>query len=273
MKSLPILVLFCLLWLASISTGEPVQAPMVLENVAVTFSVSGWNHRTWEKQSFVLQADGKLGGLWAESGSFSLTTAHRQTPDGTFQYRPLPETGRAELVLSLDGTQTPLVKQLRFNSATHASVLNDDIYAHPESMQLSGMGGDQEMLNLSNRVEVSAGGAAHTGFVLGTPGHYLIRVVGPTLREFGVGDGVASPSLKMHKVGLPEHKIVFEAGFLAPSEVTRRAAQLVGAFPLIQNGEDVALIVRLYPGTYVAEALNPTDQSGQLMIELYALPF
>lgn len=273
MKLMPLFIVVSLACRSALPAAEPVEAPVVLENIAVTFSESGWNNRTWEKKSFVLRPNGEVEGLWAESGSFVLTSGYRATPSGTYSYQPLEETGRAELVLFLDGVEVPVVKQLRFHSATVASVLKDDFFAFPESMRITAMGGDQPMLNVSNRVEVSAGGSAHTGFVLGKTGQYLVRVVGPTLREFGVEDAAGATGIKLHRVGFPEHDIIFEAGLSAPSEVLRRAAQWVGAFPLVEDEQDVAVMVRLYPGTYVAEALNPTDQSGQVMIELYALPF
>lgn len=262
-----------LLGAASLSAQDAVDAPETLEDVAITFVESGWNNRTWERRSYLLRRGGVVEGLWVESGAFASTLSYRETAGGTYEYRRLAEVERAELVLSLEGNEAPLVKQLRFFSNDGASVLHSDIFAHPESMRIQRMGGDQELLNLSNRAEIYAGGSAHTGFVLGKTGLYLIRVVGPTLKAFGVTDAVDAVGLTLHFVGDTTSELECEVGRAVPPEVLRRAAEWVGAFPLGEDGQDVAIMVRLYPGTYVAEARNLTASSGQAMIELYALSF
>ena len=47
----------------------------------------------------------------------------------------------------------------------------------------------------------------------------------------------------------------------------------VGAFPLPEGSKDAAVIIRLQPGSYVAQAsaVDPTE-SGQVLIEVYILP-
>ena len=128
--------------------------------------------------------------------------------------------------------------------------------------QLSPLGG------CSNRSFVRPGGSALTGFVVSGSENQIVivRAVGPGLAQFGITNFLRDPVLTGVANGNND--------WTTPNaEGIRRTSTAFGIFPLPEGSKDAALIARLRPGSYVAEAssLDPTD-SGQILIEVYILP-
>lgn len=112
-----------------------------------------------------------------------------------------------------------------------------------------------------------------TGFALAGNGAktLLIRAVGPTLTQFGVGNPMANPSLTLYQGTAP----IFtnDDWSNAPDVAALQAAsQTVGAFPLPARSRDAAMLITLMPGTYSAQAHGIADTSGNVLIEVYAVP-
>jgi hypothetical protein len=128
--------------------------------------------------------------------------------------------------------------------------------------ELSPLGG------CSNRSFVRPGGSALTGFAIsGTENRIvLVRAVGPGLAQFGITNFLRDPVLTGVGRGNDDWTSTTAEGI-------RRTSAALGVFALPVASKDAAVIARLRPGSYVAQAssLDPTD-SGQILIEVYILP-
>ena len=272
MMNRPFAIVVALIFSVVGHAQEVVEAPERLENVIITFTEFGRDSINQIKCSFVVRGQGELEGLWEEGKFGSFTTNYREAPDGSFTYKRLDQKGRADLVVWWDGESEPVTKELEFRSENTASNIAGNYRYGSEGVTLHAIDSDQQMLNLSNRCEISAQGSAHSGFVLKDSGKYLVRVVGPTLAAFGVETPVRAPAAEVHIVGSLRPLSELAAGRSAPPAVHRAAARLVGSFPLPESSADVAFVAQLRPGAYVIEARNPTSEAGEVLIEMYALP-
>lgn len=115
-----------------------------------------------------------------------------------------------------------------------------------------------------------AGNADRTlvaGFVVSGTGNkpLLVRAVGPTLANFGVGNPLADPNLNIMR-GATSVATNNDWGNAAP--LAALAAQ-VGAFPLTPGSRDSAVQLSLAPGTYTAVVGGGTATLGSALIEIY----
>ncbi|MCC5021305.1 MAG: hypothetical protein J6386_00130 [Candidatus Synoicihabitans palmerolidicus] len=126
------------------------------------------------------------------------------------------------------------------------------------------------LTNLSARTNLTANSEVTVGFVLDgqTPRGVLIRAVGPGLAEFGVTGTLLDPQLLLLTGSTPEVGNNDWNG----SEISRAAAEQVGAFALTFDSKDAALVTTLPPGAYTARVTAPTNQSGIVLVEVYLLP-
>lgn len=128
---------------------------------------------------------------------------------------------------------------------------------------------DQRVANLSTRGQ--AGGGANvmiTGFVVG-PGaskDILIRAVGPRLAQapFGLTGTLTDPVLNIFNAD--NQLVLSNDNWVATDQATMNA---VGAFSLVNNSRDAALVARLSPGTYTAQVTGPGTQTGIALLEVY----
>ncbi len=125
------------------------------------------------------------------------------------------------------------------------------------------------LLNVSVRKHLGAGVTA--GFVLGgtTPTRVLIRVVGPGLAAFGVGDTVVDPQLTLFagSTKIAENNDWAGAGALTA------AFSSVGAFALPgATSKDAVLLVSLQPGNYSVLATGVNTTTGVALVEVYEVP-
>lgn len=122
---------------------------------------------------------------------------------------------------------------------------------------------------LSNLAVRAQGGAETliTGFTIG-PGvnkTVLVRAVGPTLGEFGVGETLADPKLELFTGAT---KVAENDNWNASDAATFLA---VGAFPLGANSKDAALIATLAPGNYTAQVSGVGGTNGIALVEVYEI--
>ena len=134
----------------------------------------------------------------------------------------------------------------------------------------SGIGMAVRLVNVSARNFVGTGdNILIAGFVVdGTVGKtLLIRAVGPTLASFGVDGTLADPRLEI--LNSAAAKVVENdnwSGTLAPT------AAAVGAFPLVPNSRDAAVLVTLPPGAYSAQISGIGGGTGEALVEVYEVP-
>lgn len=264
-------ILFALVSPFSAIGQDVVQSPDDLDNILITFSQVDGSLRGTIRQSYLLRPNGVVEGLWSEETWWGWVESYVPLSGGTFQYRRLNDLRQAELILKL-GDEGPVRRVLDFSSSSRAMVVNGDRFS-PMSMEIHPISRNRSIHNVSLRCSLPAGGSAHAGVVLDENETYLIRVIGPSLEAFGVENPLSHPLLSIHRNGRADDEFGFRAGRVAADQVARRAARLVGAFPLGETGGDVALIGRLYRGIYTFQATNPTDDEGEVLIELYPLPF
>ena len=94
----------------------------------------------------------------------------------------------------------------------------------------------------------------------------LVRGIGPTLTDFGVGGALADPKLELYDarpVKLFENDN-WNAGLAA-------TFQSVGAFPLETGSRDAALLTTLPPGSYTAQVSGVAGGTGEALVEIYEI--
>ena len=97
----------------------------------------------------------------------------------------------------------------------------------------------------------------------------LIRVVGPGLAAFGVGDTVVDPQLTLFagSTKIAENNDWAGAGALTA------AFSSVGAFALPgATSKDAVLLVSLQPGNYSVLATGVNTTTGVALVEVYEVP-
>lgn len=122
--------------------------------------------------------------------------------------------------------------------------------------------------NLSSRLRLASGDSSRSviaGFVVagGPTNTLLIRAVGPSLTAQGITNPVAAPTLKLYS---GQNVIAQNTGWNNSAEI-RDAGQRLGAFDLLPNSTDSALLVNLAPGVYTAQV--EASGSGTVLVEVY----
>ena len=146
-------------------------------------------------------------------------------------------------------------------------VLDDSAMAIPAP---AGAAGSSRLVNLSTRAFVPPGGALSLGFyVRGTTAKpLLVRAVGPTLAQFGIGGALAEARLEVLAAGSAT-ALAANRGWGGGAEL-RDAFARVGAFPLAADSRDSATQISLAPGGYVVRLTSgDAPASGIALAELY----
>jgi uncharacterized delta-60 repeat protein len=145
----------------------------------------------------------------------------------------------------------------------------------PVSLTVSGApsstGGSARLANISSRGYVGSGDETMiAGFaVSGTAQHtVLIRAVGPTLGDYGVGHTLTDPKLTLFS-GSTSLFVSDDWGREGNASAIAAAATKVGAFPLPPTGKDAVLLVALKPGNYTAQVSAASGEGGIALIEVY----
>jgi hypothetical protein len=131
----------------------------------------------------------------------------------------------------------------------------------------------QRLINISSRAYAGSGdGTAIAGFVISgnEAKPVLIRAIGPSLAQFGVGNVLSAPRLQLYHDG----KLVAEnSGWSAGVDADEIAAVAAraNAFPLPSLSDDAAIYTSLAPGAYTALLSSSNGASGNALIEVYDL--
>lgn len=111
------------------------------------------------------------------------------------------------------------------------------------------------------------------GFVVGgdLPARLLIRGIGPSLAQFGVGGFLVDPQLSIYDSAATV--IASNDNWGADDAASKAAtAQLVGAFSLSSGSRDATLLITLPPGAYTAHLNGAANATGVGLIEIYSVP-
>lgn len=125
---------------------------------------------------------------------------------------------------------------------------------------------EARLSNLAIRAQAGAGADLITGFTIGAGGTktVLVRAVGPTLGQFGIGDALADPKLELFS---GERKIAENDNWAAGDAA---AFATVGAFALAAGSKDAALVTTLPGGSYTVQ-VSGLGAGGVALVEVYEL--
>lgn len=140
-----------------------------------------------------------------------------------------------------------------------------------ELYDVAGTGNGSRLVNVSARSQVGTGGEILiAGFTVSGNGqrNLLIRGIGPTLANFGVGGVLANPKLELYSGNTK----LQENDDWGGSATVATAANTVFAFGLPSNSKDSALVVALSPGQYTVQVSGVGSTTGVALIEVYELP-
>ncbi len=130
------------------------------------------------------------------------------------------------------------------------------------------------LINLSARSQVGTGpDRLIPGFVIDgdVAKTLLIRAVGPTLSEFGVGGVLENPVMRLF-AGSRELASNDDWGSGSRSDAIAVAAGTVGAFPIDSSSKDAALLITLNPGAYTVQVSGLDNTTGVCLVEIYEVP-
>lgn len=134
--------------------------------------------------------------------------------------------------------------------------------------------GTSKWANLSTRVFAGTGAnALAVGFVItGTvPKNYLVRVVGPSLAQFGITGFLPDPAFQVVPSGSPTP--VAQNNDWGGSQALASAMAGVGAFPFTgPASKDSAAVVTLAPGGYSVVVTTSAANAGIALVEVYEMP-
>jgi hypothetical protein len=131
-------------------------------------------------------------------------------------------------------------------------------------------------INLSTRANVGTGeNILIAGFVVtGTVSRrILVRGIGPTLRNFGLGPNavLADPQLKL--LNASGATLATNDNWASGDNAAyiASASTAAGAFPLANGSADSAIIIMLAPGSYTAQlsGVGTTNNTGIALLEVY----
>ena len=126
------------------------------------------------------------------------------------------------------------------------------------------------LVNLSVRSRVGTGSEILVvGFAIdgSAPKQLLIRAVGPTLANFGVGGVLPNPQLALFRQGA--RASLYENDDWRGDPGLRVAFAATGAFSLPDSSRDAALLVTLDPGVYTAQVSDAKGATGVALVEVY----
>ena len=108
------------------------------------------------------------------------------------------------------------------------------------------------------------------GFVIGRSSestanqHYLLRVLGPSLRKFEINDGLADTKVSLFRRGKAcDHLLKRDLDFIA------KWSPKVGAFALAQDSTEFVTSAELPAGHYTLHVESTRGSSGQVLVEIY----
>lgn len=128
------------------------------------------------------------------------------------------------------------------------------------------------MANLSARGYVTLERPLMGGFVIDDQHRWvLLRAVGPTLATQGVAQPLPDPVITVFRGSTP-FEVNDDWSTQPDAAAIAAAAARVGAFALPQGSRDAALLVELPAGAYTAHVNTDAVESGDVLLEVYAVP-
>lgn len=165
----------------------------------------------------------------------------------------------AALILSLPpGAYTAVVRGV----AASGGVAVVEVY------DLSGSGTDSKLANISTRGKVGVGdlNAMIGGFIVGgsQPTDVVVRAIGPSLANYGVGGALADPTLEVHDSN---------GALLAQDDDWRQyqEEQLTQTGLAPTDDHESAMVLLLQPGAYTAIVRGKNNGVGVGLVEVYNL--
>lgn len=166
-------------------------------------------------------------------------------------------------------TQTAAANSVIVSSAAGAGAVIAEVYdATPGAENTAAT---PRLLNVSVLKTIPAGSVLTAGFVIrgNTTKTVLLRVVGPTLSNFGVGNPMADPKLTVYR---GDGSVLATNDNWNGTAALKSAFTSVGAFSLEGTTKDAALLLNLSPGSYSAEATSANATTGAAIVEVYEVP-
>ncbi|MBL9192628.1 MAG: immunoglobulin domain-containing protein [Opitutaceae bacterium] len=166
------------------------------------------------------------------------------------------------------------------DAGVYRSMINDPLALVVPSQSLHlAVGPVARFVNTSTRALVGQGQEVLVGgFVVTGPASkkVILRVVGPSLRSFGVDRPLADPVLRLYDA---QGKL-YTGGYAYPAIVggptyeSDLAGSLlsVGAFPLPAGSKDVVELRPFPAGSYTAVVSSASGGSGVVLFEVYEVP-
>ena len=208
------------------------------------------------------------------------TSIRSTAPNGTtppyFATDPLggedPKTYSYEL--EVDASTPPDIYNLTF---AVAGLDGEGLYYQEENFYLQVTGGgntagpDDKMVNLSTRGTLTETEIITPGFVItGTvPRTVLVRVMGPTLGDFGLTTACPDPGLKLYQAGVTEPIAVNTKWGDAPNFAQLKSTAIaIGAWSFPDDSLDAAVLITLEPGAYTVQA-DSGGTGGEVLAEVY----
>jgi hypothetical protein len=212
----------------------------------------------------ILQTNDNWG---TQSGGATAVTAINQatTRVGAFA---LPANSRDAVILATLNAGSYTVQARGANNGTGVALIE----VYDASTGLTG----PKAINLSTRANVGTGeNILIAGFVVnGTVSRrILVRGIGPTLRNFGLGANavLADPQLKL--LDSSGATLATNDNWASGDNAAyiASASTAAGAFPLANGSADSAIIIMLAPGSYTAQlsGVGTTNNTGIGLVEVY----
>lgn len=169
----------------------------------------------------------------------------------------------AALVLNVDSDRTALVT----DTSNAVGVTLVEVYD-------VGTGNSPRLVNVSTLNFSGTGdNVLIAGFIISgnVPKTLLIRGVGPTLSDFGVGGLLADPVMEIHAKINGVDTVVAGNDDWGNDPAAAAAAALPGPFALKANSKDAALLITLPAGDYTVQVSGANQTTGNALIEVYDL--
>jgi hypothetical protein len=177
---------------------------------------------------------------------------------------PLTDARDAARVFALD----PGAYTIHFSSASGASGIGlVELYELDAS-------DNRGLVNLSARAEVGADDLVMIpGFAVqgDEPVQVLVRGVGPTIGSFGVQGFLADPEIEVFDSDNVSIGGNDDWGTNADLAALQQATAAAGAFDLLADSKDAAILLTLPPGTYTAHIRGKGADVGVALLEVYFL--
>lgn len=242
------------------------------QTVAVTVTGAGSGGGTSAGPVFVVQPQAQLRLSSAAPQTVVLSAFASGTPSPTYQWKRngaalVGQTGSSLVI-------TNAVPAIAGSFTCVATNAGGSVESQPSVLSFAAVSAAETGRLVNLAIRTNAGTGAQTlivGFSLGGAGTsgstpLLIRGVGPSLAQFGLGGVLADPSAVLLR---GESTVGSNDNWGGAAAISSRAAQ-VGAFPLASTGSlDAALALSPDAGSYTVQITGRNGGTGIALAEIY----